>query len=551
MSVSLNPFTLLSGSGFDVSTLVQQILSDQSGPLTEWQNEQTTLSTQQGLLLGINNNLTNLATAVQALADPAGTLTALSAASSQPSVLTATAQSVAATASHQITVTNLASSALAYTDPIAGNLSAGGLSIQVGSGPASRVAIAANETLSQLASQINAASIGVNANVVTDANGTRLSLLSNTSGIPGNLTIASIGSAGTPSFSGTGNGTITNLTGGPSSVGETITLTATDATHFSVSGSVSGNLGTATVGTPFSDGQIAFTINAGKTAFKAGDTFTIATAAPPPALPFHQVAGTNANLNVDGIDINSSSNTVSGVINGVTLNLLSPSSGTPVQLTVGPDTTQITNAVNNFVSAYNSLVGNINQQYVVDPTTNNEGPLGSDFSLRSIQSSLLNDVTYSITGNSGLVNLASLGIEMNDDGTLTVNTTATSDQPSLSSALAANPSAFLNFFQNAGGTGFAQKFQTDLNGLTSPTGGALNVDIAQNSAQQQALSTSISNFQAQLANEQQQLTTQYSQINASLQEYPLLLQAITQVISSLNPASSNGQTSTPVLTSGL
>ncbi|HTR65155.1 MAG TPA: flagellar hook protein FlgE [Terriglobales bacterium] len=83
--------------------------------------------------------------------------------------------------------------------------------------------------------------------------------------------------AGAPTYAGTGDGTISDVTEGPSSVGETITIAAVDATHFSVTGSVSGALGTATVGTPFTSGQIGFTINPGATAFVAGDTFTVAT----------------------------------------------------------------------------------------------------------------------------------------------------------------------------------------------------------------------------------------------------------------------------------
>src|SRR5262249_15057080 len=160
------------------------------------------------------------------------------------------------------------------------------------------------------------------------------------------------------------------LTGGPASVAETFTITATDATHFSVTGSVSGLIGTATVGSAFSSNQIGFTIGSGATPFQAGDTFTVSTTAP--TLSFHQLAGNNAQLNVDGVPVSSSSNTVTGVIPGVTLNLLGAPSSGAIQLTVGPNTAQATQAINNFVSAYNTIIGNINQQYVVDPTTNNE-----------------------------------------------------------------------------------------------------------------------------------------------------------------------------------
>ncbi len=548
MTVGLNPYTLLSGQGFDVNSVVQQIINAQSGPVTQWESEATTLSTQAGLLLGINNNLTNLSTAVNALKDPTGPLVALSASSSNPDILTATGQSSATAGVHEITVTNLASQSLAYSDPVAnGSLTAGGISIQVGSGPTTTVSITDNETLSQLVDAINNQNLGVTANVITDANGSRLSLLSNTQGQPGTLTVSALGGAGTPSFSGTGDGTISDVSGGPNSVAETITLTATDSTHFSVSGSVSGSLGTATVGTAFTSGNINFTISAGGTDFQPGDTFTITTT--PPPLTLNQQAGLNAALTVDGIPISSTSNTVTGVIPGVTLNLASADPGTPVQLTVGTDQTQALAAVNNFISAYNAVISALNQQYTVDPTTNTEGPLGSDTSLRSVQSSLLNDAAHAITGNDGLVNLASLGIDTNDDGTLSLGLTPSG--LTTSQVLASDPSAFLSFFQNTSQTGFANAFSNDLANLTDITQGPLNVDVTQNQAQQQILNTNISDFESQLAAEQQQLTAQFNQVNASLQAYPLLLQAVTEVIGSISVSSQTGLSSTPTLTSGL
>lgn len=74
----------------------------------------------------------------------------------------------------------------------------------------------------------------------------------------------------------TGNGTVGSIDTHPASVTETITLTATSATNFTVSGSVTGALAAATVGTPYTSAVIDFTITAGGTAFIAGDTFTIA-----------------------------------------------------------------------------------------------------------------------------------------------------------------------------------------------------------------------------------------------------------------------------------
>jgi flagellar hook protein FlgE len=94
----------------------------------------------------------------------------------------------------------------------------------------------------------------------------------------GVLTATTAPTAGVPAYTGAGNGAMTGVSAGAGSVAETITMTAIDATHFSVSGSVSGALGTATTGTPFTSSQINFTLAAGSTPFVAGDAFTVATA---------------------------------------------------------------------------------------------------------------------------------------------------------------------------------------------------------------------------------------------------------------------------------
>jgi hypothetical protein len=94
--------------------------------------------------------------------------------------------------------------------------------------------------------------------------------------------------AGAPAFVGTGNGTMTGVTVFPGfTKTETITVTCVTAVAnggiFSVSGSLSGPLGLATVGVgfvaPVDEQVIAFLINDGATDFIVGDAFTIATTA--------------------------------------------------------------------------------------------------------------------------------------------------------------------------------------------------------------------------------------------------------------------------------
>lgn len=92
---------------------------------------------------------------------------------------------------------------------------------------------------------------------------------------------AGFGTAGTPTpGSNTGNGTVTGVDTTAATVTETWTLTCTaggPTGTFSVVGSVSGAQADATVGTPYSNSRISFTINDGAVDFIIGDTFTIAT----------------------------------------------------------------------------------------------------------------------------------------------------------------------------------------------------------------------------------------------------------------------------------
>lgn len=105
-------------------------------------------------------------------------------------------------------------------------------------------------------------------------------LQTGTLGFNGNGVLTeSAATAGAPAFTGDGNGTMTGVSAGSASVDQTITVTATSATQFTVTGSVSGALGTATVGTPFTSSAVDFTINQGSTAFEAGDAFTVTTTA--------------------------------------------------------------------------------------------------------------------------------------------------------------------------------------------------------------------------------------------------------------------------------
>jgi flagellar hook-associated protein 2 len=245
------------------------------------------------------------------------------------------------------------------------------------------------------------------------------------------------------------------------------------------------------------------------------------------AITFTQaVAGLNAVLTVDSVPISSTTNTVSNVINGVTLNLAGPTGGTPVTLTVAPDTSSIATSINQLVTSYNAAINAINAQFQVGANGTGGGPLEADGSLRQAQQALLGAITHSVAGSGGQVNLTNLGINVNNDGTLTVNSGG------LSTALSSNFSGVQSFLQTAL-TGFAGNLNTVLISLTDSISGVLGLDANGLTQSSQALSQQVSDLQSAMAVKQQNLIAVYARVNTTLQELPLLQSQLSQQLATV------------------
>lgn len=94
--------------------------------------------------------------------------------------------------------------------------------------------------------------------------------------------VCGYGTYAAPTFAGTGNGTLGSEVTFPATVTETWTIKCTSATTvgaevWSVTGSVSGALASATTGVAYTNGKIGFTITAGTVNFAVNDAFTLAT----------------------------------------------------------------------------------------------------------------------------------------------------------------------------------------------------------------------------------------------------------------------------------
>ena len=129
-------------------------------------------------------------------------------------------------------------------------------------------------------------------------------------------------------------------------------------------------------------------------------------------LTFDEVqSATNASISLDGISITTSSNILTGIIEGVTIELGSVGSGT---ITIGSDPDSVKTSIEKFVSEYNEVVNFINDQFFFDAETGETGILFGNTAVIDLQSTMRDIVTSEIPGlTSTFKTLAQIGITTN------------------------------------------------------------------------------------------------------------------------------------------
>ncbi len=226
-----------SGAGFNVSSTVAEIVGNLQNVETPWKNQLASLESQDTAISSLGTLFSNLSNDMSALTDFQGVLAQKEGSSSNTGVLELTAASSSATAgTHTVVVNNLAQTSSGYLDSVtkASDTLAGSMTIKLGNGTTENIVIGAAtnppatntiytgsgvNTLSGIASAINSANLGLTANVLADSTGSRLSLVSGTSGATGQLTVTS-------ALTDPNNVTSTNSTG---TLGYNVGVTGKDA----------------------------------------------------------------------------------------------------------------------------------------------------------------------------------------------------------------------------------------------------------------------------------------------------------------------------------
>ena len=155
-------------------------------------------------------------------------------------------------------------------------------------------------------------------------------------------------------------------------------------------------------------------------------------------------AAQDASFILDGIAITKSTNTVTDVITGTTLNLQSAGSGI---VTLSSDQDAIKEKISSVVDGYNELNVFLNEQQFLDPDTLQTGLLFGNFTIQSLQQSLRNTLSSAVPGVTGTFNsLSQIGIRTQSDGTLQI------DDADLSAALTTDISSVSQLFASKGTT---------------------------------------------------------------------------------------------------
>jgi flagellar hook-associated protein 2 len=359
------------GSGLDIAGIVNKLVAAEGQPTAnrldrKEANLQARLSaygTLKGALATLQSKLDNLG--------KLATFQSRSASSSNQTAFTVTASSDAAAANYNVSIADLAASQTLTTDPLAAFSSTtaavgtGSLTFRFGTTVSSPYGFTQNTDKGTFTIDIDATNNSLEgiAKAVNEADiGVRASIINNGSGY-------------LLAFSSTDTG-------------------AKNSMEITVNDSGDGNNTDA-------NGLSNLAFNSAATNLQ------------------QTVAAQDASLTIDGVSVTSATNTVTGAIAGVTLNLLAAGNGTA---NVSLDKGSVTRAVNDFVSSYNSLVKTIDSVAGYDAKTKRGGPLNGDAGILAIQGGLRRLLSTAVTGASGTYSsLTGLGIATQNDGSLSVD----------------------------------------------------------------------------------------------------------------------------------
>lgn len=232
-------------------------------------------------------------------------------------------------------------------------------------------------------------------------------------------------------------------------------------------------------------------------------------------------AASDASATINNLPITSASNTLADVLDGVTLTLNAETIDA-VTVSVAADTETLKKKIEDFATAYSALAALIKTDTKYDATTKKAGVLQGDSSIVGVQNQLRSLLGSSSGASGTYARLSDIGLEMQQDGSLTVNSTR------LDKALANLPE-IAKLFSNSSLTdasldGFGKRLRTLTSGMIGIDGGissrsqALSDKLKRNQDDQERMQTRLDQTQKRLEKQYSALDKQMASLN-SLSSY--------------------------------
>ncbi len=262
-------------------------------------------------------------------------------------------------------------------------------------------------------------------------------------------------------------------------------ITGTDGAHLVLTSTSTGAANAFTVTTSGGDGNLS------KLDFDpATDTAT--------------TKAQDATFTVDGTPVSSTTNSVTGAIDGVTLSLSKVGTSS---LTIANDPTAVTSALQSLVTSYNSFVSTYQTLTRYDPTSNQVGALIGDATVTSLKSQVSSLLGSQFANTSGPTSLSNLGVSFQVDGTLAFDSTK------LTAALASNPKETQSLL--SGPNGIAPKLDAMITSWTSSSG-ILTERTANLNQKAKDIAQQQSDYDVTMQDYTTRLTTQYTALDTMM-----------------------------------
>jgi flagellar hook-associated protein 2 len=233
-----------------------------------------------------------------------------------------------------------------------------------------------------------------------------------------------------------------------------------------------------------------------------------------------QNQGSNTNFDLNGVPISTPQTTINNVVPGMTFTISGTTAANETAtVSLSSDTSQVSSALQSFVSDYNNLA----QQLTAQSGTG--GALEGDSVIFQLRDAMLQLASYNDPSNA-INSLASLGVTFDQTGTASFDASALS---SLSTSQTSDVFSFLGSATTGLGA-LANQFSA----ISAPSTGAIASEVNAWNTDNQTLTTNISNATTQVNTMQTLLSQQLEAADAQVDELQSQQSLLTSEVQSLN-----------------